>query len=142
MRPAEFTARLEYLGLGRAWVASAGGVSERTVDYWCTGAIHPRRGKMTVPRHIAALLINLDKQLWDAAKRTVELTLEQADEHVIPGEIELFSYRTEKALWSALPEMGEAKLPVATHQVLLSRTQSLLNQAGFKAQIYSAPDGK
>lgn len=113
MTGAEFKTLRESLGLPVSWVASQGGVRERTVSYWeSSGA--------PVPHDMERLLLDVERKLN-------QLAISEAD--AAP----LLRYRTNADLWKHKPEMHP--LPTTAYAAMLGWRRRFLMAAGRAAPI-------
>lgn len=129
MTSAELKTLREALGLPVTWVAEHTNVQRRTVEYW-------ESGRISVPQHVATLLIDLDKRFDDAAEQALSVSEAARKEHGQPESIDLKRYRTDEALWAARPDM--LGLPVTAHAALLDRCRRVLLAAGFSVTLQYA----
>lgn len=123
MSPAEFKTLREYLNLPLQWVADQVGVRLRTAQYWEAG------GRMQVPEDVAELLLSIEQRL----DRELEALLSSVNAQGKAEAVILLRYRTDEALWEALPAWRP--LPASTHGAFLALCRRTLKARGSEAVL-------
>ena len=106
----------ESLGLPVSWVARQAGVSKRTVEYW-------EAGRSAVPDDVASILESVDS--------LAEQSIGQ-----LANSNHLLRYRSNDALWSALPEWRG--MPTTAHAAMLGRARRAMAANGVAVIIQYA----
>ncbi|MDI3315892.1 MAG: DUF1870 family protein [Mycobacterium sp.] len=104
MTPAEFRVIREYLGLSGPWLASALGVSDRTIRHW-------EAGKYPIPDGVRLAI----EQMEDDAARAVEDGVRRLMDVPEPAVI---TYATDEQFRSAHPEVT---YPASWHRAVVAR---------------------
>ncbi len=123
---AQFRTLCHSLGLSAQALADYVQVSKRSAEYWFADG--------EPPQGVIDDLLRLDALIQHTIQQAVDVLVDATEEMGgAPQDVELKAYRTAEAWHAAHPEYKG--LPIQTHSMMLSYTQSALANIGVRSFV-------